>query len=70
MFSTTFRGFAVDSRVRKAEQLAMSYGITSVPTVVVGGKYITGAAMAGGFDQATKAIDFLIDKVRKERAGR
>ncbi|MFA5938974.1 MAG: thiol:disulfide interchange protein DsbA/DsbL [Sinimarinibacterium sp.] len=70
VFSATFKGFAVDARVRKAEQLAMSYGITSVPTVVVGGKYITGAAMAGGFDQATKAIDFLVDKVRKERAGR
>lgn len=70
VFSATFKGFAVDSRVRKAEQLAMSYGITSVPTVVVGGKYITSAAMAGGFEQATKAIDFLVDKVRKERAGR
>ncbi|MEQ1439265.1 thiol:disulfide interchange protein DsbA/DsbL [Fontimonas sp. SYSU GA230001] len=70
VFNATFRGFAVDARVRKAEQLAMSYGISSVPTVVVGGKYVTSAAMAGGFDQATKAIDFLIDKVRKERAGR
>ncbi|MBI3171496.1 MAG: hypothetical protein HYZ32_02765 [Hydrocarboniphaga effusa] len=56
--------------MRQAEQLALSYGITSVPTIVVGGKYTTSAAMTGGFEQATKAIDFLIDKVRKERAGR
>lgn len=70
VFSATFKGFAVDSRARKAEQLALSYGITSVPTVVVGGKYTTSPAMAGGFTEVTKVIDFLVDKVRKERAGR
>ncbi|SFF24592.1 thiol:disulfide interchange protein DsbA [Fontimonas thermophila] len=70
VFSATFNGFAVDARVRKAEQLAMSYGITSVPTLVVGGTYVTSPAMAHGFTEATRVLDFLIDKVRKERAGR
>lgn len=69
VLSATLKGFAVDSRVRKAEQMAMDYGVTSVPTMVIGGKYITSAAMVGTFDETTKVIDFLVDKVRKERAG-
>ncbi len=68
VFRATFNGFAVDARARKADQLAQAYGITSVPTVVVGGKYITSAAMAGGASEAIRVIDFLVDKVRKERA--
>ncbi len=48
--------------------MARDFGITSVPTVVVGGKYVTSGSMAGSFQEATKVIDFLIEKVRKERA--
>lgn len=70
VFSSTFNGFSVDARARKAEQLAISYGLTSVPIVVVGGKYYTSAAMAGGFEQAFKVVDFLIAKVRQERGGK
>src|SRR3546814_1363697 len=44
-FSGTFNGFVVDAQVRKAEALSRSYGIYSVPTIVVGGKYATGPAM-------------------------
>jgi protein dithiol oxidoreductase (disulfide-forming) len=69
VFNATFKGFAVDSRVRKAEQLAQSYGVVSVPTVIVGGKYVTNGTMAGGFEEEKKVIDFLVEKVRKERAG-
>ncbi len=69
VLTATLKSFAVDARVRKAEQLAMDYGVTSVPTIVVGGKYTTSAAMAGSFDKTVAIINFLIDKVRKERAG-
>ncbi|MDD3764480.1 MAG: thiol:disulfide interchange protein DsbA/DsbL [Nevskiales bacterium] len=68
VFSSTFNGFSVDAKTRKAEQMARDFGITSVPTVVVGGKYVTSGSMAGSFQEATKVIDFLIEKVRKERA--
>ena len=70
VFNSTYTGFAVDSRVRRAETLAKDYLITSVPTVVVGGKYLTTAQMSGGtFADMTKVIDFLVEKVRKERKG-
>lgn len=66
-FSGTFDGFVVDAQVRHAEELSRSYGIYSVPTIVVGGKYATGPAMTGGLEQTIAAINFLVDKVRKER---
>lgn len=66
----TMNGFAVDNRVRTAEARSKSFGVASVPTIVVGGKYLTDAPKAGGFPDLLKVIDFLVDKVRKERAGK
>jgi len=63
----TFNGFAVDARVRRAEKLSRDYGVSSTPTIVVGGKYSTNPSMAGGFDQMLVITDFLINKVRDER---
>ncbi len=69
VLAATLKSFAVDSRVRKTEQLAMDYGVTSVPTLVIGGKYTTSPAAAGGYNEVVEVINFLVDKVRKERAG-
>lgn len=66
-FNGTFGSFVVEAQVNKAEQLARSYGVISVPTLIVGGKYMTSVQMAGGHDQTLAIINFLIDKVRKER---
>lgn len=67
MLTNAINGFAVDQKVRAAEALAKQYGITSTPTVVVDGRYLVNATMAGGFPGMIKVIDFLTDKVRKER---
>lgn len=71
VFAGTFNGFAVDARVRRAEQFAKTYAISGVPAVVVGNTYVTSGTMSGGgFPAMIKVIDFLVDKVRKERAGK
>ncbi|MGQ0619742.1 MAG: thiol:disulfide interchange protein DsbA/DsbL [Panacagrimonas sp.] len=67
VFNGTFSGFAVDSQVRRAETLAKDYAISSVPSVVVGGKYQTDSTRAGSFPQALEVVDFLIEKIRQER---
>ncbi|WP_420467620.1 DsbA family protein [Panacagrimonas sp.] len=67
VFDSTYTGFAVNSRVGKAEQLARDYLILSVPTVVVGGKYQTNSNMAGDFPKVAEVVNFLVEKVRKER---
>ena len=66
-FDKNTSSFMVDSRIRRSQQLAIAYGITSVPTIVVGGKYVTSPALAGGTEKAMQVTDFLIDKVKKER---
>ncbi len=66
-FAKATSSFMVDSRMRRANQLAMTYGITSVPTLVVGGKYTTSAMEAGSSEKAMEVVDFLVQKIRKER---
>jgi protein dithiol oxidoreductase (disulfide-forming) len=67
VFKGTLNGFAVDSRYRNAEALTKQYGVASTPVIVVDGRYLIDARMAGGFDGMIKITDFLIDKVRKDR---
>ena len=57
-------------KVNRAEALSKAYGVVSVPTIVVGGKYYTNVAMAGGPEQTFKVVDFLVAKVRAERKGK
>lgn len=64
-FDGTASSFMVDTDVRQADTEAMSYEISSVPSVVVGGKYV----VVGAPDDLLKIVGFLIDKVRKERHG-
>lgn len=56
--------FVVESGLNRSALVARNYGITSVPQLVIGGKYIVGA-QADTF----KVVDFVIDKIRKERKG-
>jgi len=70
VFNNTFNGFAVGMKVNRAENLAKTYGMSSVPAIVVGGKYTTNVAMAGSPEQTFKVVDFLIAKVRAERKGK
>jgi thiol:disulfide interchange protein DsbA len=60
--------FAVVGKVNRAKQLAQGYGIQSVPTIVVDGKYVTGPEHVGNSHAGLPpAIDFLVQKARSER---
>lgn len=39
-FIDTFNSFAVLSKVNRANQLASAYGVTSIPSLAIGGKYL------------------------------
>lgn len=66
LFLKEYSSFAVDSMVRKGKRKQKDYQIQGVPTVVVNGKYITGASMAGAYDNLIKIIDHLIAKETKK----
>jgi thiol:disulfide interchange protein DsbA len=59
-FQKAFSGFAVESKLARATDLNRRYRITSTPTVVVNGKYVTDAGMAGGEDKLFEVINTLI----------
>lgn len=63
-FKSTYTGFAIDGKVKLAMQYTRDSGITGVPSIIVNGKYRTGAQMAGGQDAVLKVVDFLVAKER------
>lgn len=66
-FTETFNSFGVRLKLEKAKQLNRDLNITSVPAIVVDGKYLTTIPMAGGENQLGKLLDHLVSKAAKER---
>jgi protein dithiol oxidoreductase (disulfide-forming) len=59
-FQKAFAGFAVDSKIMRAEDLNKRYKITGTPTVVINGKYVTDLGMAGGEERLFEVINALV----------
>ncbi len=59
-FKNTWGSFEVAQKLRVAQDLARRYSIASVPTIVVNGKYRTGAVAAGGYSSLMELIDELV----------
>lgn len=58
-FQRTWNSFEVNQALRLAKDLARRYGINSVPTIIVNGKYRTDVAAAGSPDELLEVIDEL-----------
>jgi thiol:disulfide interchange protein DsbA len=58
-FNRTWNSFEVNQAMRVAADLARRYNVTSVPMVVVNGKYRTDTASAGGYPKLMEVIDEL-----------
>ena len=69
-FMAAYTSFGVNSKLQRADQLARAMRIQGVPTVVVDGRFVTSASMAGSHEEALKVVDQLIERVRKERGGK
>jgi len=62
MFAKTMNSFSVKGKVKKALLLSQTSGITGVPSMLVNGKYIVDAPMAGGMSEMLKVVDFLVQQ--------
>ena len=69
-FMAAYTSFGVNSKLQRADQRARAMRIQGVPTVVVDGRFVTSASMAGSHEEALKVVDQLIERVRKERGGK
>jgi thiol:disulfide interchange protein DsbA len=63
-FGRTYRSFAVESKIRQAENLSRRYMADHTPMAVVQGKYMTDVGMAGGLDQFFELLDDLAARER------
>jgi thiol:disulfide interchange protein DsbA len=63
-FDKTFESFAVYTKIQRADELARRYRVSSVPTVIVNGKYTTNATMAGSYPNLIEVINELVDMER------
>ena len=61
-FSATAESFAVNARMRRADQLIKAYGVDSTPTIVVNGTYRLDVASAGGLAQTQALVLYLAQK--------
>ena len=68
-FDSTFQSFAVVTKTNRAKQVRNMYGITGVPALVVNGKYLVTAKLAGGNKQMLDVVDFLVERERASAAG-
>ncbi len=63
-FDKAWKSFEVEQNLRKAADLADRYEVSSVPQIVVNGKYRTGAQNAGGYPALMELIDELVERER------
>lgn len=67
-FKKTFNSFAVEAKVRRAQEMTRRYNTEATPSVVINGKYIVNSGQVdGNFNTMIKVMDFLIDKERAEK---
>lgn len=59
-FQSAWSSFEVAQKLRVAEDLARRYSISSVPTMIVNGKYRTGPEQAGGLPQMMEVVEELV----------
>jgi len=64
-FVDAMNSFAVKTAVNKAKKMTDTSGISGVPALIVNGKYMTGAALAGGEEEIFEIVDFLIQGEQK-----
>ena len=63
-FTELYSSSAVTTKVRKATQLQNAYGIDSVPSLGIDGRYFTSGTQAKTLERALLVTDFLIGQVR------
>jgi protein dithiol oxidoreductase (disulfide-forming) len=63
-FAKHYRTFSAENKLRQAENLSRRYRLDHTPMIVVHGKYLTDAEMAGGIDQLFQLVSDLAARER------
>ncbi len=66
-FKKTFRSFAVESKLKRAENLTKRYRVQSVPVLVINGKYLTTGDGVKSFSDMLAVADELVAREQRDR---
>jgi thiol:disulfide interchange protein DsbA len=58
-FDKVWSSFGLESKVRRAEELARRYKVTGTPTFIVNGRWVVDVRSAGGEDELFKVLTYL-----------
>jgi thiol:disulfide interchange protein DsbA len=64
-FDAIRKSFGVQSKLRRAAQLSVAYGIAGTPTLAVHGRYTISVEQAGSWERMLAIADYLIGVARK-----
>jgi thiol:disulfide interchange protein DsbA len=64
-FNNTINSMAVNAEIGQAKTIGTGSQSTSVPTIIINGKYRTSPYMAGGEDNLIKIVNMLVQQERK-----
>ena len=67
-FKKTFNSFGVSSKVQQADARTRSMKVTGTPQMIIDGRYTVSATKKMGHAGMLKVVDFLVEKVRAEKA--
>jgi thiol:disulfide interchange protein DsbA len=66
-FEALWKSDAVSAQVAEAKKTVAAYHVSGVPSLVVDGKYLTSAKMAGGTREMLGVLDYLVRRAGAER---
>jgi serine protease len=69
-FIATATSFAVDVKIRQADELIRYYGISETPSIVVNGKYRLNPVSAGGYDETIELVKWLVAQETRTGTGK
>ncbi len=69
-FDKSFKSFAVQTQVRRAADLTRRYGIDSVPSMAINGRYVVTGPMAGTYENLFATINTLAEQEGERLANR
>lgn len=65
-FMDTYKSFALQAMIQRADQVARTYRVQGVPTMAVGGRFITSASLTGSHQGTLEVVDTLVEQLRSE----
>jgi thiol:disulfide interchange protein DsbA len=67
-FKAALHSIDTRQKVEFARRMLGTYGVRGVPSIVVDGRYVTSARMAGGTGEMMAVVEHLVGLARQERA--